>query len=677
MNNNIKVSVKRDHGMLKVDIGGKLYEPLSFKSFRPNPKNVSEFYHAGVRLFSVLSSGIICALGVPYSHFGESWVGEKLYDFSAIDRQMDMFIENAPDAYFAPMFQLDTRPWYLEAHPDVPNSFTHLSQIAHDEAWKRAAAEYLKAAMRHCEEKYGDRIYGYFLLGGTTTEWLSNRDYEAPHPIKEKGYREYLQKDDAILPTSAELNRPGGVFLEPDEENVYNARKFHAQTIADLVLYFAAEAQSVIHHRKLLGLYYGYLFELGGERLFNDGHLGYENVFLSPDIDMISSPSSYGYRRPADPSAFMVTQKTLDLHDKLYFLEFDHITHAAPSMIDEPFDDKTGNGGLKKIPGAESKCKNEMESLNLMWRDYILCYANGCALWWFDMFDGWFRSEAMMRAIEKMIGLHQTFADKEKESIAQVAVYAEGTSMYHVRKSSGIATVCLSDMRRTFAEMGAPYDLYSIADIVHCNPAQYRFIILLNAYDISESHKKKIRELQNAGVTVLWMYAPDYARNGENSVNRISAMVGMRVEQSETGHGSLIYKGTLTENRTAAPYFSITEDAEHLIPYAFFEDGSCAVAAAKDGQSVYAAVPYIPSALLRDLVQDKNIFVYSKNPRVYTYVNADAICVYNAAESDAVIHVPLDGDYIDEITGEVFTAVDGTLILPMRELHAYLLMHKN
>ena len=34
MNNNIKVSVKRDHGMLKVDIGGRLYEPLSFKSFR-------------------------------------------------------------------------------------------------------------------------------------------------------------------------------------------------------------------------------------------------------------------------------------------------------------------------------------------------------------------------------------------------------------------------------------------------------------------------------------------------------------------------------------------------------------------------------------------------------------------------------------------------------------------
>ena len=194
---------------------------------------------------------------------------------------------------------------------------------------------------------------------------------------------------------------------------------------------------------------------------------------------MISSPSAYGYRGLSDPSAFMVTQKTLDLHDKLYFLEFDHITHTAPTMIDEPCDDITGNGGLKEIPGAKSKCKSEIESLNLMWRDYILCYANGTAMWWFDMFDGWFRSPEMMRAIEKMIGLHKTFSYKDKESVAQVAIYAEGTSMYHVRKSSGIASICLSDMRRTFAEMGAPYDLYSIADIMHCNPEQYRVIILL------------------------------------------------------------------------------------------------------------------------------------------------------------------------------------------------------
>ena len=97
----MKVKLTRHLGRLKVNIDDKLYEPLSFKSFRPNPRNVSEFYSAGVRLFSVLTTGLTSAIGVPYSLYGESWIGDGQYDFSAIDRQMDMFLENAPDAYFA------------------------------------------------------------------------------------------------------------------------------------------------------------------------------------------------------------------------------------------------------------------------------------------------------------------------------------------------------------------------------------------------------------------------------------------------------------------------------------------------------------------------------------------------------------------------------------------------
>lgn len=68
-----------------------------------------------------------------------------------------MFIENAPDAYFAIMLQLDTRDWYLKEHPEVPNSFTHLSQIACDENWKREASEYMKQAIIYIEKKYGSK----------------------------------------------------------------------------------------------------------------------------------------------------------------------------------------------------------------------------------------------------------------------------------------------------------------------------------------------------------------------------------------------------------------------------------------------------------------------------------------------------------------------------------------
>lgn len=665
---NCRAKVVRHNGCLKIDIDGQLYDPLSFKSFRPNPQNVSEFYRAGVRLFSVLTSGVTSALGVPYSLYGESWVGPGVYDFSAIDRQMDMFLENAPDAYFAPMLQLDTRDWYLKLHPQVPNSFTHLSQIACDETWKKEAADYMKAAIRHIEQKYGHRVYGYFLLCGTTTEWFSHFDKEAPHPIKNAGYQKWLGDENAQLPPVERLEKEGGVFLGEDEQDVYLARKFHNELIAELALYFVGEAQSVLRHSKLMGLYYGYLFELGGQRLYNDGALGYEKIFLSPDVDMISSPSAYGYRGLADPSAFMVTQKTLDAHNKIYFLEFDHITHTAPERITDGLDPNSPNNKLVMIPGAKNKCKNETESLNLMYRDFVLCQGSGAALWWFDMFDGWFRSEGMMDAVKKMIGIAKLLSETSAESAAQVAVFAEGESMYRARKSARLATACLSDIRRTLAQCGAPYDLYSISDVELEAVSRYQVLIFVNQYDIPAKTRKQIEE-KCAGKTVLWLYAPDYANSGRCDAENIRRLTGMAVTAGESTHGALFYGDARMDCGLAAPYFCVQDDT--CEPLACFEDG--AVAVARKEKTVYAATCNLPSGLLRDILEHAGVFLYSRQDRVYTYANSGVVGVYNATDSDAVICLPEDGVYRDLISGQEYVCRQRQLRLEKRALNAYLL----
>lgn len=672
---NCTAKVVRSNGVLKISIDGKLYAPLSFKSFRPNPRNISEFYAAGVRLFSVLSSGVTSALGVPYSLFGESWIGDGKYDFSAVDRQMDMFIENAPDAYFAPMIQLDTRDWYLKEHPDVPNSFTHLSQIACDETWKRASADYMKAAITHIEEKYGDRVYGYFMLCGTTTEWFSDHDYEAPHPIKTKGYKKWRNDPDAELPQKDALDKTGDVFLTHEENDVYLARKFHNELIADLVLYFAKEARSVIKNNKLLGVYYGYLFELGGKRLFNAGSLGYEKVFDSPLIDMISSPSSYAYRGLSDPSAFMVTQKTLDAHGKIYFLEFDHITHVAPEKIIDGSDSNSENCKMVTIPGAGNKCRNEAASLNLMYRDFTLCMSKGAALWWFDMFDGWFRSEGMMKAVGKMLNIADKLSCRNAESVAEIAVFAEGESMYRVRKSSNLATVCLANIRRTLAECGAPYDLYSISDLALDEADRYKMYIFVDQYDISDKTRALIEEkCKQKGKTVLWLYAPGYATGGSLDDRNMTDITGVKVSSGEKSHGKLVYNGCCFDYPLAAPYFYVCDS--DAVALASFEDGTAAVAKKEvDGyKSVYCADCNLPSGLLRDIIADSGIFVYSNDNRVYTYVNSEIIGVYNASGGDAVVYLKDDGTYTDLIGNTELKCKDGKLKIPQREINAFILV---
>jgi len=668
-------SVVRHNGQLMIDINGEKYPALAFKSFRPNPKNVSEFHEAGVRLYTVLSSGIISGLGIPYSLYGESWVGPGQYDFAPIDRQMEMFMENAPEGYFAPMFQIDTRPWYLAEDKGRPNSFTHLSQIAGDPRFIRDAAEYLKAVVAHCEEKYGDRIWGYFMLGGTTTEWFSDFDYEAPHPLKEAAYRRYLGDENVALPDKELLDRTGGVFLEKDEAEVAAFRKFHARLISDLILSCASAMQSVIDHQKLLGLYFGYLFELGTPRLHNAGSLDYERVFDSPDIDMISSPSAYGYRKLTDPSAFMLPQKALDRRNKLYFLEFDHRTHTTPKVINEPVYSDGGNQiyNALNFPGSDSACKNELESVNLLYRDFVLCEASGAALWWFDMLDGWFRSDGMMAAIKHMIQIDRALMDTQRHSVAQVAVIAEGESMYRVRKTSPIASDCLSAFRRMMAETGALYDLYSLSDLSDPAMDRYSFYIFLNQYELTEKSRAQIDALcRKKGKTALWLYAPDYAANGENSVRRIAETTGITAIEMETDPGRLVWNGQPTF-AAAAPHFVIDDPEAKII--ARFEDGSAAVAEknTEGCRSIYAALYQLPSALVRELFKESGIFLYSSHPLVYTYANSALIGAYNATEEDAIVSVPEDGEYFDHIGNMAYTAKNGILRLPVRGVRAFLL----
>ncbi len=69
---------------------------------------------------SILHTGMPCTNGALYSLYGEHWNGTKNYDFSKIDDQMEIFIDNAPNAYFNIKLMVDTRPWYLKEHLEYP-----------------------------------------------------------------------------------------------------------------------------------------------------------------------------------------------------------------------------------------------------------------------------------------------------------------------------------------------------------------------------------------------------------------------------------------------------------------------------------------------------------------------------------------------------------------------------
>lgn len=657
-----QVKLTRHNGSLKVDIDGQLFEPLSFKSFRPTARNVSDFAKAGVKLFSILSSGMISMLNVPYSLYGESWVGDHQYDLDVIDKQIELFRENAPGCYFALMIQLDTRPWYLEQHPGLAYTFTNLSQTIADETWRRDAADYMKTVIAHVEEKYGDIFYGYFLLCGFTTEWFSQFDEEAPSPSKEAAYRAWLGDESAVIPSKDKLDPDPSLAFVPEEtrREVSTYRQFHAELIADSILWFASEAQSILKHKKLLGMYFGYLFELNGPRLWNAGHLAYEKIFTSPDIDMISSPSSYGYRAVDSTSAFMVTYDTLDLHDKLYYLEFDHITHLSPAKVADVL-----------IPGGHNKLKNQTETLNVMQRDFMLCLAKGAALWWFDMFEGWFYSDEMMGAIRDMIALQTRLSALPMRSAAEILVIASGEALYGVNKNSEINTVCLGAQREGLARMGAPYDVYSACDADKIDLDRYKLVIFLDAFALNEKTRALTEKLKHSGKTILWIYAPAYLNGGLTAMQELTDM-GVREligdeNTVETHRGELVF-----DNLPYPRFFVEDADAIPLGVYANTEKVAIAMKRSGNFTGIFSAVGNLNGATLRHIASLAGVHIYNRDG-VPVYANDHLIGVY--ALHEATLAVP-DGTYEDLFTHTLYTAENGELFLPETALASKLLMKK-
>ncbi len=655
-----KVSIVRKNGALKIDIDGQLFEPLSFKSFRPNKDNISDFAKAGVKLFSILSSGMISMLGVEYSLFGESWIGDHEYDFDAIDRQIELFKANAPDSYFALMIQLDTRPWYTEKY-GVPYTFTHLSQTIAQEKWRNDATDYMKAVLEHVEAKYGDIFYGYFLMCGFTTEWMSQFDEEAPSDIKEAAYRKYLNSPDAKIPSKEVLDGiDGQAFTAPEHmDEVKTYRRFHAELISDSILYFAHEAQKVLKHRKLLGLYFGYLFELENARLWNAGHLAYEKVFTSPDINMISSPSSYAYRAVDSTSAFMVTYDTLDFHNKLYYLEFDHITHLSPAKVADVL-----------IPGGHNKLNDQTETLNVMQRDFMLCLSHGAALWWFDMFNGWFASKEMMGSIAQMISIQTELSNYPQKSVSEILVIASGEALYGVNKNSGLNLTCLSKQRGGLARMGAPYDVYSMCDISNVNMDKYKLVIFLDAFEMNTPLRTFAEQLKISGKTVLWIYAPDYISGGLSAMQNITDINIVQLIGDENCVET--HEGKLAYDDLPQPRFFIEDnDVMPLGVYPNTEKVAIGMKRFSDYTSIYSAVGNLSGAVLRNIARLAGVHVYSDDDDACVYVNNKIIGVY--ALNDTTVFVP-NGTYKNIFNGETFTATDGKLFLPAGKYASKLLI---
>ena len=626
-----------------ISIDEELYAPVAFRSFRPTPANVSLFHRAGVRLCQILCSGLNSTLKTPYSLYGGIWAGDGQYDFDAFDRQMWLFQRYAPESYIMVMIQLDTPEWWLQSHEGAPDSYYEFGQAVVSEEWKADAEAYLKAFIEYAEEHYGDRVFGYSFAAGTATEWFDN-SFTKPNKAKTDAYRAHLKDPTARAPTPEELALVGDdVFRRPDS-NEAKYLSFCCDLTAETICRFATAAQEVIRHRKILGLFFGYIN--CSSKLQNLWAInGYEKVWEIDDLDMIFSPAAYGENRELQGvSGYQLQVDSVELNNKLYLHEIDHRTHLANYPLE------TG----RVLPCYET----EFETTMVLRRELCASAAKGSALWWFDFFGGYYASPDLEEEVRRHVAIIERIQKLPRAQVAEIAVFADSRSFLLLREGADLHYKYVRDNLNELAECGAPFERFNLGDIERIDAEKYKMFVFLNAFSISDEIKTAITR-RLAGKMKIWIHAPNYAEGDCENARAITRMVGMEIEPFASDSTEYIdFEGVeFGFGKPVAPMFEVTDNNVEVLGR-FVANGK--VGLARKGENVYCSVGSIPHQLWRHMARDAGAHIYCED-RGAMYVDSRFIARQTVHESNCVIHMPFDCEFEELFDGGKYSTKDGAL----------------
>ncbi|MDY3929872.1 MAG: hypothetical protein SOZ34_11000 [Clostridia bacterium] len=616
-----------EHGGNKlIEIDGRIYAPAAFRSFRPTPANVSFFYENGVRLFQMLCSGLYSCLGTHYSLYGEIWKGDGEYDFSAFDKQMEMFMKFAPEGYFCVMIQLDTREWFMKKY-NIPDSFRKFGIACFYDEWKKAAKEYLKAFIEYAEEKYGERIFAYSFSSGLATEWFT-ADMGEYDKVKEIAYKKYMGDDKVRIPSQDELLESNKNFLRDINSTIANYYKFTAEKTADTVCEFAKAAQEVIKHNKLIGLFYGYMI-LDSQKQNKWGTGMYERVWKCQDIDMIFSPAAYrDFRKTENPAAYQVAVDSIRINDKLYMHEIDHRTHLSKYPLE--------NGVI-----IEDGYDTEKETVMILRRELCQMLQKGAALWWFDFTGGYYFTHTYDKEINTAVKIINKLKELPRKSVADVAVFYDSESLFYLNENLGIKENYVNNQILELAKTGVLYDIYNLNDIGKINIKQYKLIIFLDAFLLSDNILEEIEKIK---CYKLWIHAPGYVKNHKSE--DVEKIIGMKLSEF-SGNAVVNYDGVMFGfDREISPIFNV-ENADNVIAYF---DGTDKAAVGQKGENIYCSCGNIPYELWCKFEEIGKVHRYTHN-KTAVYGDSRFICCQNAFSDNCEISLEEDGEYIELFDG--------------------------
>ena len=619
---------------------------MVYMTYHPNPRYFVQFGRAGVRLFTFSSTPTAAEYGLS----PPTWVGPDKFDYSNLDERARKVLDVVPDAYVFPRIYLFSPEWWDHQHPDDlvtydpgdgrPRPFARdgrkraPSWASH--AWREDTAAAIRRYIEYVEASpYADRVIGYHLASGTTEEWMmwgaNENQWVDYSPVNVAAFRAWLTErygnDEALrqawhdqsvslqtaaIPLKADRVRTRfGILRDPStEQDVIDFTLYNADLVAETIAYFARVVKQATRRKKLVGVFYGYLLQLTGQRQQNAGHLALEKVLNNPDIDFITSPTSYAFRTPGSGySHFMSLTDSVKLHGKLWIDENDIRTWLVSV--------KAGQWG---------KTDTYAETLKQERRELTSVLGQGCGQWWFDMGGGWYDDSRMMGQIARMKIIADKTIGRPRRSVAEIAVVVDDKSLAYLRPGNRLSRALMLDVLPHLARTGAPLSYYLMSDLPKA--PKHKMYVFLNAIAPDEADRQAIEALKCDGRVLVFFWAAGLYRDGRIDPAGVSDLVGMQIAMSKkrqpmlgrfVGDARLVEKlarRSLGVDVSAEPSFSVDDAKATILGRGTRGQAVLAIREYRDWTSVYAAVPVHSRELFRRLAARAGVHRYIDTPDV-------------------------------------------------------------
>lgn len=512
----MKSKIIRNNEIFLLEIDGRAIPMYGYMSYQPEKACYEAFKQAGVNLFFTAvyagDRGINQNSGIRPFRPG-FWKGYGQYDFSTAEADFRRIIGNSRpgEVYLIPRLMVEPPSWWETENPDELCRDAQGTPVHHSycsDKWKRDT-EIMLEAFRDWLRDSGFDAYvpGWHIACGNTEEflrpnhhpmqytdyspcalrafraWLTGR-YADIDVLNQTWHTAYPSFDDAQFADPGQRmfgSAAGGALHDPAfEQQAIDTYAFLNEVNAQAVVDLCTAAKRVTGGKQVIGAFFGYS-TVGTE----EGHHAVHIVFESDAVDFLASPFMYTDNRASGVDwGFPGSVASSMLHGKPWFMEADvrtclsePISRCMPHA--DPVVNRAYDGPVWLGPDTVDG------SLGQMTKALARVLTHNTAVWWFDMWGGWYDHPRFMEFHKKAAEIYNDYSvTGGSKNAAPTAVFLDDAFFNRISPITGYAWM-YSDLCKTLGFTGTPYQLFLMDDLTRVDPADYRVAIFGPTADTS------------------------------------------------------------------------------------------------------------------------------------------------------------------------------------------------